>query len=1417
VGSNDLFDSFNRSFTNIRPDVVLGPPASGKCFLIKNYYDGNALESIIGLTNLEPVKACGEHVIGESKPGPPASGEQWKKVVEFLTKLFPRIRALTNVMPTRKALDELKRHGFNDDELDLIEKYLSDTNTVPKQLIDHLIDLKSKGKYDTLMLYRIPWDIDTNGLDDSVKEAIGLIRNYFNKGIKWLGIKYIPPGLVAEVVNVIRSKGLNEAMEYVKGQAEAYYRAVKLLVGKEDAEFEGLLATSILNLIDQLTVGGLKSAINTLLTGAISLSVSAVATAIVLSLLHKSTEGSEGGIINELIEVRQHWSGLHPSLKRLIASKVAMQLGVTPKEVEDSLDQLFRFNDEEFKQLIDSIQEKLRELEEAVRKLEKNVDLLSSEIKGFKIYKLRDITNGLLYSNIRLMGNDLGVVSQFYEKLEVNVVRSGKFNEYLNQVKERSKNGPVVLIGPRGVGKSVLTANAIWELLREGDFYGVIKIEELANDAERLRLENFLRMYTNEFAKDLGRLIVLYDPSSAEAYTPFGKVEFEPTVKTTIEQLTKLMNELSELDASLIVVLPSDLYDILSDEIKNALGNYVINVDLSDEEFLKAIIREYSGCDISEVTLHELASEVLKFDEGHALIARLIGEELRRSKCGTKDVDELLNKAGGNASAFMIHYVNMLLRISNERVKAFSRLLPIRTWIAQSELIGPGKYIMPSGLVGKWLEWEGVYRQEVYPQSEELKYVVSHWLAQKHHSLIERALDLIARVATSQVRLDEVPEGLREALRPWQLHGEKIPENEIVVLLRDFMEKYGKDIERELNAECWRRMALMVGAITSGRAFKGIVTAVEGSARKGEDLFDGLIEAGKPCSIDDLLLEGDELPPFSSRLLTHSRGVYRAYADKWMDVAKELEGLRNKWRDRGSYYNIEAIYALGLSILLATAKEAGRTVDSEAVEAALWLSNFSIQHVIRPSVVDYAIGLLSPLRDINANAWASLLSSAAGVSVTNRVREELDNIYQKIQQSGEDWVKASMAEAYARAEDADKACTLMNEVKEEVLKAITKAYVYHRVSTTGMRCPNVDLYKELEEVNQRLEEFIKSNPDELLNNYRELAKYLEWRSVEPSSEVLVHILKEARGFAIHGLATYALDEGRLDDAVNYIKDEVKISCELSDWTNYLRDKGHVIRATALKGEDVNRIIEDFGSLWEEALESMVPNALYLESMARVLGNYSVSLALAGRVNEVEELINKYGLLLDLDDTLSVGTLLTLRFLGVNVNVPSNAEVLEAVRNDVVSEFLPALKEILGIHVEDVTEECAKYLYSGSCINAYMAVKGNNVVEMKVRKIIISGLNSIGAPHDLLERVKRVDVRGLIEVFAPKNSRGQFILLLRALVGGDKDLARLHAEVGHALVMGKLPKSLFGELADALRSNDERAVRLAVAKLYYLQF
>lgn len=131
-------------------------------------------------------------------------------------------------------------------------------------------------------------------------------------------------------------------------------------------------------------------------------------------------------------------------------------------------------------------------------------------------------------------------------------------------------------------------------------------------------------------------------------------------------------------------------------------------------------------------------------------------------------------------------------------------------------------------------------------------------------------------------------------------------------------ERIKEDCEGSLE-QCWRRMALIVGASLTRHPLR-LITAVKG------DVFQGLAEAMKPSRLDRLFLEEGELTPFTEYLLRYSLlsdvpNIYTPFSTCAKDIASEVKKLAQRWEERGEVALPEAIYALGLAALLAKTSE----------------------------------------------------------------------------------------------------------------------------------------------------------------------------------------------------------------------------------------------------------------------------------------------------------------------------------------------------------------------------------------------------------------------------------------------------------------------------------------------------------------
>jgi len=605
-----------------------------------------------------------------------------------------------------------------------------------------------------------------------------------------------------------------------------------------------------------------------------------------------------------------------------------------------------------------------------------------------------EFAKGRIYPNIEVESGELRICveGQCY-----NMVRVGEFNELANGVRSRlTSNSLVMVVGPKGIGKSTLAAAVIWELFMNGDIGLVARVDRL--DAENYsEFMTFIENYGKEFSKYFGKLLILYDPVPTEAYEKMG-IDEEAPVQTNIERTMKnLMDIINSISSEAskpltLIVIPSDFYNALSGEMRNALEGYRLDVSqaLNDREFLAELIRGYTktgdtnGCGISEISddvLNKLAGKVAGFDSGHALIARLIGEELARNNCsvgGVDEVDRLISEARGRAEAFIILHINGLFEAEDPNAaKALVEAFALRRPFVNEAR--PGNPILTPGIVELIGEEEGA--EMLYgAEGGELR----GWLAHRQHDLIEDSIgELLKCIANGGEECEE----LGAALKPWRLRTvreslKKVSEMEdIDRAVKYFVDNYGEEFTDALRdfSNCWNRAALIIGHAMAGQA---LVPRPEDSP---EDDIESLGDALRGCGVDDYLLVSNEIPlliryltytnvlaePFID--LTYTHVLAKAFIDKYGEAIAEVNRVLSIARGRGSIRIVEEFYGLGLASIIAYAAGSGKPIDADV---ALHIASFAIQNVSSSNLILPVLGALQALSDRAPRRYIELLASA---------------------------------------------------------------------------------------------------------------------------------------------------------------------------------------------------------------------------------------------------------------------------------------------------------------------------------------------------------------------------------------------------------------------------------------------------------
>ncbi|MGC9072330.1 MAG: hypothetical protein ACP5HK_06545, partial [Acidilobus sp.] len=689
----DLFPEYNVEFANrinstiaarAHVLVVLGPPGSGKSFFAINVLrSGGALEAITGF-NLTPVSAGQKHGVplGEGPAGLDKAG-----LASALKEVFDRLARWIS------QAEEVDLEGFSEEERRLLRDHLP--SRVPRAYVERLRELRSR--YGPIVPYKVPWDVDSELRSADVREAVLLVKRYFNRRegnhpIRWLSREYVPPGLIREVVDIAGREGKDRAEEFVRGQAEAYSKVIMVAVGERDEEFGGFLALSAVDLARYLSRDGLSGLVSLLLGGLTGALASVALTGLLLVLFYGLTRERRG--FEDLVEMRVEWGRLSEHLRWLVASKVALQLGISPREALDAINGLTGMDLKELERRFDSLRDEVERLRERMKDVESLVNVyrepreLNVVFEGEKAFVAPVKTVEVRYPFIDPGG---------FEGL------SGQVSELMGKVRELIARGRGVLIvhGPHGIGKSTLVRYVLARLLRDGEVMAVIDLSSKG-----------LREVNDALYNARGiRYVALYDPSSLETYqatdTGRGLGGPRPVIAEVVEEISERVGGEFVHQVPVVAVIPDPVYDSLSDEVKGGVES--VGLSLSDAGFIKEIIKGYSGCELDGEALDRLTGQVLGFSEGYTLIARLVGEAMRGG-CSSEGVEGLLRSSQGRAQDFMVSWVNDFLGVRAEgggvntlKVKALSEVLAVREALKGGT--SRGEHIASPDLIERLAYW----------------------------------------------------------------------------------------------------------------------------------------------------------------------------------------------------------------------------------------------------------------------------------------------------------------------------------------------------------------------------------------------------------------------------------------------------------------------------------------------------------------------------------------------------------------------------------------------------------------------------------------------------------------------------------------------------------------------------------------
>jgi predicted aconitase with swiveling domain len=1207
--------------------------------------------------------------------------------------------------------DEVEKELAGIGGADLLKAF----DKLPRDFVEYL-----KERYGgwSLYLFYIPPDAEYEEAKRlrAVMEEVGV-------EFRWFGLSYLPPGL---------AKALAEKGEdYVRRQLKLY----KELAGELDIA-EGRLRKATEFALESL-LGQVKEVAERLID------VAAPGAGVAVSILTEVLTAllfSRGGW-GELIKLVARLGELDEALRCILAARLALALGLDRGAVEKALATLAGAD--------------AQKLAEEVMALKNAADRLWVEVKsakrGLDVLFLEDVEMGGLYENFVVLNERPYVDLQ--EGLFPLVAR-GRFEEEARRVLEKLESGGVaVLVGPKGIGKSTLAAYVVWKMLSGGEAEAAIRVEKSAKELTLRRIMQLVKRKT----------VVLYDPSPLEVYYKRKYMEETERPEEVIETLEELVDFLQSGGGGvrLLVVLPTDLYEVVEDkvfesfkdaELKKAFKNAVLEIALSDMEFLHSVIKTFSSC---EGDYSKLAEKIAQLDGGYTLVAKYAGFWLRGRGCDAGDVERAVEEVKQKPKLFLARYIRdvLLWRSSEEeRVRLMYR---IAAPLLLHAVFGP----VPEGVTYITQAKDGVvfYQPEeiekfTKPQWDLLKaglQPIAKWLAQRHEDLVEETLRDLAGLNGEEAR-KQYKEALSDLIKAldWA-RGEAskevnkifaklgIPEEHRrleTALLAFVARRLAAVFKSDESRSCWKRVALIVGHALAG------YPVFPKREQLPEDVVEALGDALKPCTVDDYLTVDGVMPPLSIGVVQlmpiRELNILTSYIDAEIIKAarKMAEELLVRWRKR-EIRLAEAIYALGLAALAAEAE-----VDGETADQLLYATPFAVQVVARPETVLPILAALRTLGEKAPHRYIFLLAAASeletlGPETVQYIYDTLQQLKNCLPKTGRIWPLVEAVHAYSnllrkhlvyimdRWEDAvADMCELYGEIRkhdgttapesglsaQRLFNAVARAYVLVAALLNDIlallvkeQCGLGDLIEEAEAVRNVLKD-AAAHLDELRKIKDE--DFDEWVVARSVTEDAGGMVENLRSWFTHMLARYKLnhaldekgelDEKKLKEVAEEFEKAAEMRIKLKDWGGYLAARGRALRTRVLAANSWEELLErakGFQELWGEAEKHPELTARYLATAAHTLGEYLVYLAVSGDKKTVEKLLKEWQWLLNYDREVSVVTRLMLRLFGTGEGAKLD-EVVNAFKPQLSPEYLPALLMLAGrLQKDETLEECAKFI------------------------------------------------------------------------------------------------------------------------------
>jgi hypothetical protein len=602
-----------------------------------------------------------------------------------------------------------------------------------------------------------------------------------------------------------------------------------------------------------------------------------------------------------------------------------------------------------------------------------------------------------------------------------------------------------------------------------------------------------------------------------------------------------------------------------------------------------------------------------------------------------------------------------------------------------------------------------------------------------------------------------------------------------------------------------------------------------------------------------------------------------AFIDRYNEAIGEVNRILNIARGRGSIYDAESFYGLGLASIIANAARLGKDVKPNDADTALHMASFTIQVVALPDLIKFVLRALEPLRSKAPHRYLELLAPTSDTENLDRItvryifyklNEILDNYRDVVKEHA--WSLVYAIDAYAvllrkhfghfNIEEVrdmvGKVVDLLNELDkfESSLGVIAWAYALEPAlgheSVRGLmeEALRIDVVEKASEILEELNK-LRGRIQELMRD-KEFMSYIESRFVKADEEIVRIEILDTTSHLKEALARYWFKNDKLNKAKNLSEEVFKEYWKIDQHENYLIARSFALRVEAIKGSSVGKdLVDGYRQLYEETFneEHFELTASYLSIASATLSEYLVSLALINDVEGIRKLPEEHWWVLKTDRRASVLTRLMLNALLSSGDRLSSElegklsvdpeEFIDAFEYGIDSNYLPALRVAFKMKSpEEGYEECISIedsMIKRDCEDAVSAVMNDSDAVWELRwkltydfkeqifeKERSGWLGELGFDANKLisefeKLVSGLDGRSLVQLIAPSNSIAQLALMLRALINGDKELAKALALYGAVSFAEKLLTRLFLEAYKECCDLKNESFRRAIARLFFL--